>query len=179
MIEHLVCELSLHHCSYLRYCEEVWKAKKMVRIIQYINQKKYVWNMKMGDVVEDARRAGPKEVGEDGRKCGETARPGRKRKRRCRPGTVALQGMRKFQKSTSFLIRKLPFVRWVREITQQIQGNLRFQVMGLLALQEAAEAYVVYLFDDANLCTTHGKCITVMPKDIQLAQSTKDPEGYR
>ena len=44
-----------------------------------------------------------------------------------------------------------------------------FQAMALPALQEAAKAYMVNLFDDANLCAIHGKCITVMPKDIQLA----------
>ena len=82
---------------------------------------------------------------------------------------VALWKIRKFQKSTLFLIRKLPFVRWVREITQQIWGNPRFQAMALLALQEAAEVYVINLFDDTNLCAIHGKHITVMPKDIQLA----------
>ena len=85
------------------------------------------------------------------------------------PGRVALQEIRKFQKSTLFLIRKLPFVRWVREIAQQIWGDLRFQAMAFLALHdEAVEAYVVNLFHDAKLCAIHGKCITVVPKDIQL-----------
>ena len=50
-----------------------------------------------------------------------------------------------------------------------MRDNLRFQAMALLALQEVAEAYVVNLFDDVNLCAIHGKCITDMPKDIQLA----------
>ena len=52
---------------------------------------------------------------------------------------------------------------------QQLWGNLRFQLMALLALQEAVEAYIINLFQDANLRAIHGKCITLMPKDIQLA----------
>ena len=64
----------------------------------------------------------------------EGGQPGQGRKRRFRPGTVALQEICKFLKSTSFLIRKLPFARWVREITKQMGGNLRFQAMALLAL---------------------------------------------
>lgn len=40
------------------------------------------------------------------------------KKRRFRPGTVALREIRKYQKSTEFLIRKLPFMRLVREIGQ-------------------------------------------------------------
>ena len=51
-----------------------------------------------------------------------------------------------------------------------MRGSLRFQEMALLALQEAAEAYIV-IFEDANLCVIHGKHITLMPKDIQLAWS--------
>ena len=91
-----------------------------------------------------------------------------RKKKKILANTVALHEIRKFQKSTSFLIRQLPFVRWFREITQQIWGDLRFQAMTLLALQEAVEAYIVNLFDDTNLCTIHGKCITMMQKDIQL-----------
>ncbi|EOD21308.1 hypothetical protein EMIHUDRAFT_74990, partial [Emiliania huxleyi CCMP1516] len=37
---------------------------------------------------------------------------------RRRPGTVALREIRKYQRSTELLIRKLPFARLVREITQ-------------------------------------------------------------
>ena len=64
-----------------------------------------------------------------------------------------------------FLIHKLPFVRWVQQITQQQRGDLHFQATALLVLQEAVEAYVVNLFEDANLCAIHAKSIRVMPKD--------------
>ena len=98
---------------------------------------------------------------------------GVKRPTRYRPGQLALREIRKFQKSTELLIRKLPFQRLVKEITYALYPNdivYRFQSSGLLALQEAAEAYLVYLFQDANLCTIHAKRVTLMVKDIQLAR---------
>lgn len=111
--------------------------------------------------------------------------------------------IRKYQKSTELLIRKLPFQRLVREIAQDfkveallsffcalfitwfsgdrywyshncfpllLQTDLRFQSHAVLALQEAAEAYLVGLFEDTNLCAIHAKRVTIMPKDIQLAR---------
>ena len=89
---------------------------------------------------------------------------------RFRPGTVALREIRKFQKSTELLIRKLPFARLVYEIGQDFKTNLRWQSQAILALQEASEAYLVGLFEDTNLCAIHAKRVTVMPKDIQLAR---------
>ena len=77
---------------------------------------------------------------------------------------------RKYQKSTELLIRKLPFQRLVREIAQDFKTDLRFQGSAVLALQEAAEAYLVGLFEDTNLCAIHAKRVTIMPKDMQLAR---------
>ena len=51
-----------------------------------------------------------------------------------------------------------------------LQTDLRFQSHAVLALQEAAEAYLVGLFEDTNLCAIHAKRVTIMPKDIQLAR---------
>uniref|UniRef100_M1CDA1 Histone H3.2 n=1 Tax=Solanum tuberosum TaxID=4113 RepID=M1CDA1_SOLTU len=48
--------------------------------------------------------------------------------------------------------------------------DLRFQSSAVAALQEAAEAYLVGLFEDTNLCAIHAKRVTIMPKDIQLAR---------
>ena len=90
--------------------------------------------------------------------------------RRYRPGTVALKEIRKYQKSTELLIRRLPFQRLIREISQYYKCELRFQSTAMLALQEAAEAHLVSLFEDANLCAIHAKRVTIMPKDIQLAR---------
>ncbi|MCO5561565.1 hypothetical protein L7F22_015185 [Adiantum nelumboides] len=95
---------------------------------------------------------------------------GVKKPHRFRPGTVALREIRKYQKSTELLIRKLPFQRLVREIAQDFKTDLRFQSSAVLALQEAAEAYLVGLFEDTNLCAIHAKRVTIMPKDIQLAR---------
>ncbi|XP_067091947.1 histone H3-like [Osmerus mordax] len=89
---------------------------------------------------------------------------------RYRPGTVALREIRRYQKSTELLIRKLPFQRLVREIAQDFKTDLRFQSSAVMALQEASEAYLVGLFEDTNLCAIHAKRVTIMPKDIQLAR---------
>ena len=89
---------------------------------------------------------------------------------RYRVGTVALKDIHHFQKSTALLIHKLPFQRLVREITQDFKTDLRFQSAVILCLQEAAEAYLVGLFEDTNLCAIHAKRVTIMPKDIQLAR---------
>ncbi|MED6266439.1 hypothetical protein CHARACLAT_002138 [Characodon lateralis] len=95
---------------------------------------------------------------------------GVKKPHRYRPGTVALREIRRYQKSTELLIRKLPFQRLVREIAQDFKTDLRFQSAAIGALQEASEAYLVGLFEDTNLCAIHAKRVTIMPKDIQLAR---------
>ncbi|BAS78529.1 Os02g0457100 [Oryza sativa Japonica Group] len=95
---------------------------------------------------------------------------GVKKPRRHRPGTVALREIRKYQKNTELLIRKLPFQRLVREIAQHFKHDMRFQSHAVLALQEAAEAYLVGLFEDTNLCAIHSKRVTIMSKDVQLAR---------
>ena len=95
---------------------------------------------------------------------------GVKKPHRYRPGTVALREIRRYQKSTELLIRKLPFQRLVREIAQDFKTDLRFQSSAVMALQEASEAYLVGLFEDTNLCAIHSKRVTIMPKDIQLAR---------
>jgi histone H3 len=72
---------------------------------------------------------------------------GIKKPHRYRPGTVALREIRKYQKSTEFLIRK------------------------------ASEAYLVGLFEDTNLCAIHAKRVTIMPKDIQLTRRIRRERG--
>ncbi|EJU03035.1 histone-fold-containing protein [Dacryopinax primogenitus] len=95
---------------------------------------------------------------------------GVKKPHRFRPGTVALREIRRYQKSTELLIRKLPFQRLVREIAQDFKTDLRFQSSAVMALQEAAEAYLVSLFEDTNLAAIHAKRVTIQPKDLQLAR---------
>jgi len=104
------------------------------------------------------------------RKKAAPAYGGVKKPHRYRPGTVALREIRRFQKSTELLIRKLPFSRLVREIARDIKRDIRFQSSAIGALQEASEAFLVGLFDDANQCAIHAKRVTVMPKDLELAR---------
>jgi len=89
---------------------------------------------------------------------------------RYRPGTVALREIRRYQRTTELLIKKAPFQRLVREVAHEFKADLRFQSMALLALQEAAEAYLVGLFEDTNICAIHASRVTIMPRDIQLAR---------
>lgn len=70
----------------------------------------------------------------------------------------------------------------MREVAEPycVNGPLRWQVQAIMALQEvlreshhshivqAAEAYLVHLFEDANLCAIHAKRVTIMVKDIQV-----------
>ena len=117
-----------------------------------------------------AGKAPRKQIGSKAARKSAPIQGGIKKPHRYRPGTVALIEIRKFQKSTDLLIRKLPFQRVVREIAQQFKSDLRFQSQAVLALQEASEAYLVGLFEDTNLCAIHAKRVTIMPKDMQLAR---------
>ena len=121
-------------------------------------------------LLSSLRRAPRKQLATKAARKSAPATGGVKKPHRYRPGTVALREIRRYQKSTDLLIRKLPFQRLVREIAQEFKTDLRFQGSAVLALQEAAEAYLVGLFEDTNLCAIHAKRVTIMPKDIQLAR---------
>ncbi len=95
---------------------------------------------------------------------------GVKKPHRFRPGTVALREIRKYQKTSDLLLRKASFQRLVREVAQDFKSDTRFVSDALFALQHASEGYLVGLFEDTQLCAIHGKRITIMPKDIQLAR---------
>ena len=91
-------------------------------------------------------------------------------------GRAALREIRKYQKSTELLMRKLPFQRLVREVANDLAAGTRFpegprwQSQAVVALQEAAEAYLVHLFEDSNLEAIHAKRVTIQAKDIQIAR---------
>lgn len=98
---------------------------------------------------------------------------GVKKPHKWKPGTVALREIRRFQKSTDLLIKKAPFKRLVDQIAFdfRVSGTtFRFQGAAITALQEAAEAYLVQLFEKTNLCAIHAGRVTIKPEDIQLAQ---------
>jgi len=102
---------------------------------------------------------------------------GIKKAHRYRPGTVALREIRRYQKSTELFIRKAAFQRLVREVAQDFRADLRFQSSAILALQESAEAYLVGLFEDTNMCAIHAKRVTIVPKDMQLARRIRGERG--
>ncbi|KAJ5092326.1 Histone-fold [Penicillium alfredii] len=104
------------------------------------------------------------------------------RRRRYKPGTVALKEIRRYQRSFDLLIQKLPFARLVREVAldllpADVGAELRWQSHAIQALQEAAEAFLVHLFEDTNLCALHAKRVTIMQKDIQLARRIRGVWG--
>ena len=85
------------------------------------------------------------------------------------PGTVALSEIRKYKAGSELLIRKLSFQRLVKEIAQDYMLEIRFQSSSISVLQEAAEAYLIRLFEDANLYAIHAKRVTIFTKDMKLA----------
>ncbi|KAH9387882.1 hypothetical protein TYRP_009081 [Tyrophagus putrescentiae] len=92
---------------------------------------------------------------------------------RYRPGMFALREIRAYQNSGRLLLPKAPFQRLVRSIAEdrlKVDQTFRFQLSALEALQEAAEAYLVELFEDTNLCAVHAKRVTIMPSDMALAR---------
>ena len=98
-----------------------------------------------------------------------------KKLRRTRPGVAALREIRKYQKSTNLLIRKRPFTCLVREISYAVLDDRHFKDFrwtadALNALQEAAEAALVLLFESSTLASIHAKRVTLMPRDIQLVR---------
>lgn len=98
------------------------------------------------------------------------------KKKRWKPGTVALREIRKYQRSTELLTRKGPFRRLIRFIGSEMFGfsefkkGLRYNSVACDMLQHAAEAYLVGVCEEGNLCCIHGKRVTVAPKDLQLAR---------
>ena len=94
--------------------------------------------------------------------------------RRCKYGTRALNEIRFYQSTYNLLIRALPFSQLIRELLNEARPRsvdpYRIQAMAVHVLQWAAEAYLVGLLEDTNLCALHAKRCTILPKDIQLAR---------
>jgi len=94
--------------------------------------------------------------------------------RRHRPGMKALKEIRHYQNTTSLLLKRSPFQRLVRKICQGMKANISFNVAALEAFQVAAENFLVCLYEDTNLCAIHAKRVTILPRDIFLAQRLKN-----
>ncbi|TKX22580.1 histone H3.1/H3.2 [Elsinoe australis] len=85
--------------------------------------------------------------------------PGQTRRKRFKHGTVRLNEIRRYQRSTEFLLLKLPFSRLVREIIADVtrSADFRIQKSAIEALQEAAEAFMIGMMEDElplNLTTS-------------------------
>ena len=99
---------------------------------------------------------------------------GVKKPKRYRPGTVALREIRKYQRNTELLIRKLPFQRLAREIMHSMKPDYRIQSNALLALQTASESYLIDMFGDINMLSIHDRNrVTIQVKDIVLWKQLK------
>ncbi|XP_030602016.1 uncharacterized protein LOC115791868 [Archocentrus centrarchus] len=125
-------------------------------VTKYTSSKQLELEAKMARTKQTARKstggkAPRKQLATKAARKSAPATGGVKKPHRYRPGTVALREIRRYQKSTELLIRKLPFQRLVREIAQDFKTDLRFQSSAVMALQEASEAYLVGLFEDTNL----------------------------
>eukprot|EP00923_Selenidium_pygospionis_P012396 GHVN01020965.1.p3 GENE.GHVN01020965.1~~GHVN01020965.1.p3 ORF type:complete len:132 (+),score=7.58 GHVN01020965.1:2-397(+) len=113
----------------------------------------------------------------DKKPAGKTTLPNMQKKIH-RPKSSALREIRKYQRSTDLLIKKLPFARLLRDIAagQLMSPVTRWSSVAFNALQEAAEAFLVILFEESYWCSLHGKRVTLMVKDIQLARRIRGPE---
>ena len=104
---------------------------------------------------------------------------GIKKPHRYHLGLLALREICRYQQSTNCLIKRTPFNKLIKEISQEYRVcpdgpgtpsvQVRFQSTALAALQEATENFLVGLFEDVNLSAVHAKRVTVMPHDIRLA----------
>ena len=113
---------------------------------------------------------------------------GIKKPHRYHPGLLALHKICRYQQSMESLIRKNPFNKLIKEISQEYRicpegpgtpsVQVRFQSTALAALQEAAENFLVGLFEDVNLLVVHAKRVTVMPHDIRLSLRIRGDQSH-
>ena len=116
------------------------------------------------------------------RLSGDKVRPRKPAKpHRFRPGTVALREIKKLQKSTNLLMRRLPFQRLIRVTAHKFAGRdgVRMSAVSLLLLQEATEAMIIGVFENANRLARHAGRITLMSKDIGLARQSCQMRGCK
>ena len=102
--------------------------------------------------------------------------PEKRRKNHFRPGHLALNEIRHYQKRVNLLIHKLPFQCLVRELAQKFNMDLQFRSAAITALQEASEAYLVCLFEDSNLCAIYAKRVAIM---LGQGHPTSTPHSWR
>ena len=94
-------------------------------------------------------------------------------RRHCyRPGTSSLREIWYYQKRVRLLSSKLAFSRIIREICHHDldKPDIGFQASVVGTIQEGTEAYLIGLLEDTQLEAIHGRCVTIMPKDIHIAR---------
>lgn len=101
----------------------------------------------------------------------------KKRKRR-RPGTVAIKQIKHYQRTTDLLLRLSPFGRLIKEVADTIGLNdgstgYKWKKTAIEALQYAAEAYLVAMFEDTNKTAIHCKRVTIRPEDMHLVRELR------
>ncbi|QUC19498.1 uncharacterized protein UV8b_03739 [Ustilaginoidea virens] len=97
------------------------------------------------------------------------------RQRRNQPRATTLSDTRyRREDDAKLLLLKLPFIRLVREIVTNCcrprDKEFTWQTQAIQALQEAAEAFMIHLFEDAQLCAIHAKQITRLHRGIRPAR---------
>ncbi|ORD98139.1 CENPA [Hepatospora eriocheir] len=95
------------------------------------------------------------------------------KKKKFVPGKVVKE-IKAYQKSVNLLLQKAPFIRTTKRITAELTDEpFRFRKAALYTIQEACEAFMISLFEDAQFATSHGKRKTVFTKDLQLIYRIK------
>lgn len=94
------------------------------------------------------------------------------------PGTIALREIRKYQKTTDMLLRRLPFQRFCREVASTFKSDVRFKLETLSSVQESIENFLTNVFEEANMCVKHCNRVTLMPKDLKLVYKMKYEHHY-
>lgn len=129
---------------------------------------------------EDSRKARTSNYGGD-QKPLKSATGVRAKKRRFRPGTLALMHIRRFQRQVKPQLRKSPFIRNVRAKCEELSDQLgirqgwRFTKTSLTLLQLFIETRTVeYLRDSQAVCCKNGG-VKLLPRHAETVQALKYP----
>lgn len=150
------------------------KSEKVVNVLEKVLKTRKT--RKLGDKKKKSRDTDKSKGKKKKRKSATLAVEGKK-KRRFRPGTVALREIKKYQKSVDNLIQRAPFKRVVKEVAMKFStsgGDLRFQSGAIDQLQEAAEAYLSTLLEEANWIAIRAKRVTIQEDDLELAHKLQE-----
>lgn len=107
--------------------------------------------------------------------------PKQRKPRRFHPGTVALREIRRLQKTTYRLTPRSTFRRQLFDILSKLDVDeapqMRISSLAVTALQDALEAYLIGILEDAHMMALHSRRVTVMQKDIDIAVKIRPAAG--